>query len=104
MTSQIDLRKQIVIIGVVLLVVGFGAAGYFIATGHATQKRTYGTLGIGIIGLLVFVGGALMGSSTAATKGQFTCDKCGATFGSQAALDQHSRDKHSTKPSSLAQS
>ena len=97
------MRKPIVIIGAVLLVAGFGAAGYFISTGQAMHLRTYGTLGIGVIGLLIFVGGALMGSTTSVAKGQFTCDKCGATFGSQGALDQHSKDKHSIKPSSPTQ-
>ncbi|HZY94545.1 MAG TPA: hypothetical protein VFE98_06750 [Candidatus Bathyarchaeia archaeon] len=94
------MKKQIVIIGVVLLVVGFAAAGYFISVEQAMHLRTYGTLGLGIVGLLVAVGGALMRSSTAVAKGQLTCDKCGATFASQGALDQHSRDKHSMKPSS----
>lgn len=88
------MRRGIVIIGVVLLVAGFAAGGYFVSVGQAMHLRTYGSLGVGVIGLILAVAGAMMGPTTMAKTGQFTCQECGATFGSQSALDQHSRDKH----------
>jgi uncharacterized C2H2 Zn-finger protein len=39
----------------------------------------------------------MMGQAGSKTTNQFKCDKCGMTFGSQGALDQHSKDKHGMK-------
>ena len=36
----------------------------------------------------------MMGKAGAKTGGQFKCAKCSAVFGSQTALDQHTKDKH----------
>ncbi len=43
------------------------------------------------------IGGAMMKTvSVGATKGagQFSCAKCGAKFGSEVAVTQHTKDKH----------
>lgn len=99
------MRRGIVILGVVILVIGFAVAGYFTSIGQFGHLRTYGSLGVGIIGILIAIAGAMMGPSTMMKTGQFTCEKCGAQFGSQGALDQHSRDKHSMQsPSQPASS
>lgn len=92
--SQSSLRKlkrEIVILGVLILIAGVGIAAFY---GFHARTRVFGAYGIAVIGALVAVGGVMMGSSTTKSTSQFTCAKCGSGFGSQAALDQHSRDKH----------
>ena len=56
-----------------------------------------GGLGLAVLGAIIAAGGAMMkrvsvGSTTGT--GQFACAKCGAKFGSEAALNQHTKDKH----------
>jgi len=48
------------------------------------------------LGAIIAVGGAMKTVSVGATTGagQFACAKCGAKFGSEAALNQQTKDKH----------
>ena len=85
------MRISVVVLGVLILAAGVGIAAYY---GFVPRTRVYGGYGIAVIGVIIALAGAMMGSAAAVTKGQFTCQQCGATFGSQGALDQHSRDKH----------
>ncbi len=85
------MRKAIVILGVLILIAGIGIAAYY---GFVMRNRVYGGYGLVVVGVIIAIGGAMMGPSTVMKTGQFTCEKCGAQFGSQVALDQHSRDKH----------
>ena len=86
-----EMNKPMVILGVILVIAGIGAAAYF---GFGTRLRDYGSYGIAIVGVLIAIGGVMMKPGGTTPKGQFKCAKCGMTFSSQAALDQHSKDKH----------
>lgn len=92
------MNKTFIIIGVVIAVVGIG--GYVDATvTHIILTGTHHTiplagLGITVLGALIAVGGLLTGNPAKASAGQFKCSVCGAVFGSQTALDQHTKDKH----------
>ena len=92
------MQRTFLIVGIVLLALGIAA---YIVTSQTSLigGRTHniyplGGIGLAVLGALVAVGSAMMGPARAKTADQFKCDKCGATFGSQAALDQHSKDKH----------
>ena len=93
-----NVNKSFLVLGVILLVVG--VAAYVVAAdtnilgGRTHNIIPLGGIGLAVLGALVAVGGAMMGKTGAATAGQFKCTTCGAVFGSQAALDQHSKDKH----------
>jgi len=87
------MKVYIVILGIILLIAGIGGAAYY---GFAARRLVYGAYGIAAIGVVIAGLGAMMKTTTVggATAGQFSCSKCNAKFGSQAALDQHTKDKH----------
>jgi hypothetical protein len=87
------MKMYIVILGVILLIAGIGGAAFY---GFAARRLVYGAYGIAALGVVIAALGALMKttSSSTTTTGQFACAKCGAKFGSEAALNQHTKDKH----------
>lgn len=87
------MKKYVLILGILLLIAGIAGAAYY---GFAARRLVYGSYGIAAIGAIIAALGALMKTTAvgASAAGQFKCAKCGATFGSQTALDQHSKDKH----------
>jgi hypothetical protein len=92
------LNKTFLVLGVILLAVGI-AAYYVSAQTSLLGGRTHniiplGGIGLAVLGALVAAGGVMMGKAGAKTANQFKCAKCGAVFGSQTALDQHTKDKH----------
>src|SRR5947209_10760703 len=93
--SKLDkMNKNLLILGVILIVVGAAAAGYFISIGESGRLRTYGSEGVAVLGVLLAIGGFMMKRSSAVTTQQFSCSKCGATFNSDMALKSHMKDKH----------
>jgi hypothetical protein len=90
------MKMPILVLGVVVLVAGLGTWGYLYSTNiHHTIQL--GGIGLAVLGAIIAVGGAMMKTvSVGATSGagQFTCAKCNAKFGSEAALNQHTKDKH----------
>jgi hypothetical protein len=99
------MNKTFLLLGVVVLILGVGAYVDSSDT-HILLTGTHHTipllgLGVAVLGALIMVGGVLTGKPAgAAAAGQFKCAQCGAVFGSQAALDQHTRDKHGAKTKS----
>jgi hypothetical protein len=87
------MKMYIVIIGVILLIAGIGGAAYY---GFVPRIRVYGAIGVAIIGIVIAALGAMTKTTAvgAAATGQFMCAKCGAKFSSEAALNQHTKDKH----------
>ncbi len=90
------MKMYVLILGVILLIAGIGGAAYY---GFVPRTRVYGAIGVAIVGVVIAALGAMMkttavGGKTGSVAGQFTCSKCNAKFGSQQALDQHSKDKH----------
>ena len=91
------MNKTFIIFGIVLLAVG--AIVYYLTSftsllgGRTHNIIPLGGIGLAVLGALVAVGGAMMGKAGGKVD-QFKCAKCGAVFGSQTALDQHSKDKH----------
>jgi hypothetical protein len=97
------MNKTFLILGVVLAAIG--AVVYYIASftdllgGRTHHTIPLGGLGLVVLGALIVVGGVMMGRSPrGAAANQFRCEKCGALFGSQTALAQHSKDKHGIQP------
>jgi drug/metabolite transporter (DMT)-like permease len=93
------MNKVLVILGIVLIVVGvsvFAVSYYTTLIQNRTHRGAvpFGGVGLAVLGALMIAGTALMKPKGGKAAGQFKCAKCGATFGSQAALDQHSKDKH----------
>ena len=92
------MNQTFLILGVILLVIGI--AGYYVSSqtnligGRTHSTYPFGGIALAVLGALIAVGGVMTGQAGAKTANVFKCDKCGATFGSQAALDQHSKDKH----------
>ncbi|OLE68328.1 hypothetical protein AUF78_16640 [archaeon 13_1_20CM_2_51_12] len=90
------MKMPILVLGVVVLAAGLGTWGYLYSMNiHHTIQL--GGLGLGVLGAIMAIGGAMMKTvSVGATKGagQFSCAKCGAKFGSEVALTQHTKDKH----------
>jgi drug/metabolite transporter (DMT)-like permease len=86
------MKRTGLIIGIILLVVGVAVYAYFSSAGHHTIPL--GGIGLAVLGALIAAGSAMMKPAGGKVAGQFKCEKCGMTFGSQAALDQHSKDKH----------
>ena len=92
------MNRTLLILGVILLVIGI--AGYYVSSqtsligGRTHSTYPFGGIALAVLGALIAVGGVMTGQGGAKTANVFKCDKCGATFGSQAALDQHSKDKH----------
>jgi len=95
-SSGSNMKMPILVLGVVVLIAGIGTWGYLYSMNmHHTIQL--GGLGLAVLGAIIAVGGAMMkrvsvGSTTGT--GQFACAKCGAKFGSEAALNQHTKDKH----------
>ena len=92
------MNKTFFILGIIVLVVGI--AGYFVTAdttvlgGRTHNIYPLGGIGLAVLGALIAVGGVMMGKPGAGTAGQFKCSQCGAEFGSQSALDQHTKAKH----------
>jgi hypothetical protein len=92
------MNRSLFVLGIVLL--GLGIAAYFITSqtnligGRTHTTYPLGGIGLAVLGALIAAGGVMMGQAGAKTANQFKCAKCGMTFGSQAAVDQHSKDKH----------
>jgi hypothetical protein len=92
------MNRTLLALGIVLLVLGI--AGYYVTSqtnligGRTHSTYPLGGIALAVLGALIAVGGVMMGQGGAKTSSQFKCAKCGATFGSQVALDQHSKDKH----------
>lgn len=86
------MRTPILILGVIILIAGLAVAGYY---GFEARLRTYGSIGVAVIGFIIAAGGALMKpASAAAMSGQFSCAKCGMKFGTEGAMKAHVKDKH----------
>ncbi len=83
----------VVSIGILLLIAGIGGAYYY---HFAARRLVYGAYEIAAVGVIIAALGALMKTTTvgATSTAQFTCAKCNAKFGSEAALAQHTKDKH----------
>jgi len=91
--SDRKMKMYIVILGIILLIAGIGGAAYY---GFVPRTRVYGAIGVAVVGIVIAALGAMMKTTSvsATTTGQFTCAKCGAKFSSEAALNQHTKDKH----------
>jgi len=91
-------NRTFLILGAVLLALGVAAyvvSSYTSLIGGRTHSIIpLGGIGLAVLGALIAVGGVMMGKTGAKTGGQFKCAKCGTVFGSQTALDQHTKDKH----------
>jgi hypothetical protein len=87
------MKMYMVILGVVLLIAGIGGAAFY---GFVPRTRVYGAVGVAVVGIIVAALGALMKTTAvgATATAQFTCAKCSAKFASEAALNQHTKDKH----------
>ena len=87
------MKMYISILGVILLIAGIGGAAYY---GFVPRTRVYGAIGVAIVGVIVAALGAMTKTTGvgATSTGQFACATCGAKFGSEAALNQHTKDKH----------
>jgi drug/metabolite transporter (DMT)-like permease len=93
------MNKSVVVLGIILVVVGvsvFSVSYYTTLIQNRTHRGIipFGGAGLAVLGALIAAGSVLMKPSGSKVAGQFKCAKCGMTFGSQAALDQHSKDKH----------
>ena len=92
------MKRPFLIVGIILLVLG--VAAYVITSqtsligGRTHNIYPLAGIGLAVLCALIAAGGVMMGPPGAKTANQFKCDKCGARFGSQAALDQHTKDKH----------
>ena len=92
------MNKTFLLLGVILVVVG--AAGYYVTAdttvlgGRTHNIYPLGAIGVAVLGALIAVGGVMMGKPASGTTGHFKCSQCGAEFGSQSALDQHTKAKH----------
>ncbi len=93
------MNKSLVVIGIILIVAGislFSISYYTTLIQNRTHRGVipFGGVGLAVLGALIIGGTVLMKPTSDKVAGQFKCAKCGMTFGSQAALDQHSKDKH----------
>jgi hypothetical protein len=86
------LNRTGVIVGIVILVVGVAVYAIFSSAGHHTIPL--GGIGLAVLGALIAAGSYMMKPAGGKVANQFKCAKCGMTFSSQAALDQHTKDKH----------
>src|SRR5689334_25080495 len=86
-----NVKRSFLIAGIILLALGF--AGYLLTSqtnligGRTHNIYPLGSIGLAVLGALIAVGGVMMSQAGAKSPSRFTCDKCGMTFGSQAALD-----------------
>jgi hypothetical protein len=90
------MKMPLLVLGVVVLAAGLGTWGslYSMNIHHTIQL---GGIGLAVLGAIIAVGGAMMKTvSVGDTKGagHVSCAKCGAKFASEAALNQHTKDKH----------
>lgn len=97
------MNKTFLIIGAVLAAVGaivYYVSSYTDLIGSRTHHTIpLGGIGVVVLGVLIILGGVMMGRPAGGgSANQFKCDKCGAVFGSQTALAQHSKDKHGISP------
>ena len=94
------MKRSLVVIGIILL--ALRKTAYYITSqtnligGRTHSTYPLGGIGLAVVGALIAAGGVMMGKAGAKMAGQFKCAKCGMTYGSQIALDQHSKDKHGT--------
>ena len=88
------MNKNLLVLGIILIVAGAAGAAYFISQNEGTRLRTYGLEGIAVVGVLFAIGGVMMKPKTTNAIQQFNCSKCGATFSSDMALKSHIKDKH----------
>ena len=90
------MKMPILVLGVVVLIAGIGTWGYLYSMNiHHTIQL--GDIGLAVFGAIIAVGGAIMKTASVGVTigiGKFACAKCGAKFGSEAALNQHTKDKH----------
>ncbi len=98
------MNKVFLALGIVLLALGI-VVYYISADTTLLGNRTHniiplGGIGVAVFGALIAAGGVMMGRSGGTVSGQFKCATCGAVFGSQGALDQHSKDKHGKQSAS----
>ncbi len=91
----VALKTVTVVFGVILLVVGAVVAVIFGATtitGRTHQIIPAGGIALAILGGILGLLGAT--SKTTSQTGEFKCQFCGATFGSETAVKSHTKDKH----------
>jgi C2H2-type zinc finger len=92
------MNRNLLILGIVFIVLGvavYAVASYTdLLGGRMHHIIPLGGLGAAVLGALIIVGGVMMGKPGATAGGEFKCAQCGAVFGSQSALDQHSKAKH----------
>jgi len=90
------MKTQTVALGVMVLVAGVVIAVLFGATnilgGRTHQIIPAGGIGLAVIGGIITALGAT--GKTSSPGAEYKCESCGATFGSDAALKSHSKDKH----------
>ena len=89
------MKMQMVGFGVILLVIGAVVAvlfGLTTVTGRTHALIPAGGIGLAVIGAIIAALGATSKAGSASS--EFKCQACGATFGSQEALNSHTRDKH----------
>ena len=93
------MNKSLIVLGIILVAIGisvFSVSYYTTLIQNRTHRGVipFGGVGIAVLGALIVVASVMMKPMGGKVAGQFKCAKCGMTFGSQTALDQHSKDKH----------
>ena len=58
------MNKNLLILGIILIVAGAAGATYFISQNEGTRLRTYGLEGIAVVGVLLAIGGVMMKPKT----------------------------------------
>src|SRR5436309_14668190 len=96
--SDRKMKMPMLVLGVVVLAAGLGTWGYLYSMNiHHTIQL--GGIGLAVFGAIIAVGGTIMKTASVGVTigtGKFACAKCGAKFGSETALNQHTKDKHGT--------
>src|SRR5947208_14096601 len=89
--SDRRMKMYMVILAVIVLIAGIGGAAYY---GFVPRTRVYGAIGVAVVAIVITALRAMMKTTSvgATTTGQVTCAKCGAKFGSAAALHQQTKD------------
>jgi hypothetical protein len=93
------MNKSLIVLGIILVAIGisvFSVSYYTTLIQNRTHRGVipFGGVGLAVLGALIVVASVMMKPMGGKVVGQFKCVKCGMTFGSQTALDQHSKDKH----------
>ena len=94
---MIRTNRNLLILGILFIVAGAAAAGYFYSSGQGARTRTIGSEGVAVLGvvlLIVAVGMKPSGTKANVNCVQFQCSKCGAEFSLGMSLKSHMRDKH----------